>query len=528
MTDHLDLAARHREQVEALLREHVPQAEVWAYGSRVNGMNHEASDLDLVLRGPDLAAIPTLQLADLTEAFRHSNIPILVEARDWARLPESFHDEIERNYVVVRRGLVPKDQSVSDNWPTVRLGDCIVINPLTYSPKERWSSINYLDTGNITENRIGTVQHLVVGKDKVPTRARRKVRAGDIVYSTVRPNQRHYGLLKDVPRDLLVSTGFAVIRGKKDLSDTDYVYWFLSQDHIVDHLQTIAEHSTSAYPSIKPSDIESIELVLPPMEEQRSIASVLGRLDDKIELSRRMNETLEEVARALFKSWFVDFDPVRAKMEGRWRPGESLPGLPAELYGHFPECLADSELGPIPEGWRIKDLGDIVEFRYGKALKAKDRRGGSVPVFGSNGLIGWHDEALANGPGIVVGRKGHPGTVHWAPTGFHPIDTAFYVLPKIASSTSLYFMFHVLDNADLNTLASDSAVPGLNRNLAYRSRILQPPQSIVQVFSDYVKTVRIRWHMLSEEMRNLTAQRNTLLPHLISGKLALKDLPDVC
>lgn len=103
MTDHLDLPTRHREQVEALLREHVPQAEVWAYGSRVNGMNHEASDLDLALRGPDLAPIPTLQLADLTEAFRHSNIPILVEARDWARLPESFHNEIERNYVVMQR-----------------------------------------------------------------------------------------------------------------------------------------------------------------------------------------------------------------------------------------------------------------------------------------------------------------------------------------------------------------------------------------------------------------------------------------
>ena len=96
---------------------------------------------------------------------------------------------------------------------------------------------------------------------------------------------------------------------------------------------------------------------LPPLPEQRAIAHVLGTLDDKIELNRRMNETLEEMARALFKSWFVDFDPVRAKMEGRWRRGESLPGLPADLYDLFPDRLVPSELGEIPEGWEVKTLG---------------------------------------------------------------------------------------------------------------------------------------------------------------------------
>ena len=100
---------------------------------------------------------------------------------------------------------------------------------------------------------------------------------------------------------------------------------------------------------------------LPPLPEQRAIAHILGTLDDKIELNRRMNETLEGMARALFKSWFVDFDPVRAKMEGRWRPGESLPGLPAEHYDLFPDRLVDSELGEIPEGWEVRRMEDIAE-----------------------------------------------------------------------------------------------------------------------------------------------------------------------
>ena len=94
--------------------------------------------------------------------------------------------------------------------------------------------------------------------------------------------------------------------------------------------------------------------------EQRAIAHVLGTLDDKIELNRRMNETLEEMARALFKSWFVDFDPVSAKVEGRWRRGESLPGLPADLYDLFPDRLVLSELGEIPEGWEVGKFSEIV------------------------------------------------------------------------------------------------------------------------------------------------------------------------
>ena len=117
------------------------------------------------------------------------------------------------------------------------------------------------------------------------------------------------------------------------------------------------------------ADRLSRSLVLAPKElpEQRAIAHVLGTLDDKIELNRRMNETLEEMARALFKSWFVDFEPVRAKMDGRWRRGESLPGLPAEHYDLFPDRLVPSELGEIPEGWAVKPLGDVIEIHDKKA-----------------------------------------------------------------------------------------------------------------------------------------------------------------
>ena len=115
----------------------------------------------------------------------------------------------------------------------------------------------------------------------------------------------------------------------------------------------------SGQPLLNQTILSSIPALIPPLIEQRAIAHVLGTLDEKIELNRRMNETLEAMARALFKSWFVDFDPVRAKVEGRWRRGESLPCLPTALYDLIPDRLAPSELGEVPEGWSVMALGEI-------------------------------------------------------------------------------------------------------------------------------------------------------------------------
>ena len=204
-------------------------------------------------------------------------------------------------------------------------------------------------------------------------------------------------MIKSVPDYFLASTGFAVLRGKEAITDTGFIYWFLAQDHIVDYLHSIAENSTSAYPSIRPSDLEQLTLSLPPLPEQRAIAHVLGTLDDKIELNRRMNETLESMARALFKSWFVDFDPVRAKMDGRWRPGEYLTGLPAHLYDLFPDRLVDSELGPIPEGWEVKAFGtllkDVIGGDWGKETPDETQkepvsiiRGTDIPALADGGI----------------------------------------------------------------------------------------------------------------------------------------------
>lgn len=179
-----------------------------------------------------------------------------------------------------------------DGWKTIRLGDFCVTNADSYSPREEWDFVNYLDTGNITNNRIDSIQYIDVKSEKLPSRARRKVRRNSIIYSTVRPNQRHFGIIKSQPENFLVSTGFAVIDVDECVLDADFLYYVLTQTTFVEILHAIAEQSTSAYPSIKPSDIENLEIEIPDLTTQRKIADILNSLDRKISQNTKVNENL--------------------------------------------------------------------------------------------------------------------------------------------------------------------------------------------------------------------------------------------
>lgn len=166
-------------------------------------------------------------------------------------------------------------------------------------------------------------------------------------------------------------------------------------------------------------------------------------------------------------------------------------------------------------------LSDLVEFSYGKALKASERRPGLVPVYGSNGQVGWHDERLVTEPGIVIGRKGNPGVVIWVHTDFFPIDTTFYAVPKDPGA-SLHYLRFALDLLDLPGLGSDSAVPGLNRNIAYMSQLLSPPTDVLSAFDRLRVPLSERAQANDEESRILAELRDTLLPKLLSGEVRVQ------
>ena len=182
-------------------------------------------------------------------------------------------------------------------WQTIKLSDVVRTNVSTYSLSDNWEFVNYLDTGNIMTNEIALIQRIELAQgEKLPSRARRKVEIGDIIYSTVRPNQLHYGFIDNIPENFLVSTGFAVLHPEKGKIDAKFLYYLLVQNDITEKLQAIAEQSTSTYPSIKPSDIEDLDFIVPEIKVQRKISNILSAIDKKIELNAQINHNLEGIA----------------------------------------------------------------------------------------------------------------------------------------------------------------------------------------------------------------------------------------
>ncbi len=384
MTERLDLLPRHREQVEALLQEHVPDAEVWAYGSRVNGQSHDVSDLDLVLRGPNLEEINASQLADLNEAFTESDIPYLVNTHDWARLPASFHQEIKRNNVIViKRGA----KSFLSTYELRIRSDSIESGSLyrpyfpghwdkhsLYSLAEwvngiPFKKIQFKDGGKpvikIAEIKNGITEQTKFTHDEFDESV--YVRSGDMLFSWSGQPETSIGAFRWYgPEGWLNQHIFRVTPNPK----LDYRFFYYLLEYLKPNFVEIARNKqTTGLGHVTKRDLRDLEVAVPSLQVQAAIASILGTLDDKIELNRRMGQTLEELAKALFTSWFIDFDPVQVKMESRWLPGQSLPGLSSEYYDLFPNVLVDNELNRIPEGWEICSLDDLGTFRNGLALQ---------------------------------------------------------------------------------------------------------------------------------------------------------------
>ncbi|WP_345855733.1 restriction endonuclease subunit S [Shewanella algae] len=257
-----------------------------------------------------------------------------------------------------------------------------------------------------------------------------------------------------------------------------------------------------------------LPIILPPIEIQNEISGQVHALNKKVNLNNEINQTLEEMAQAIFKSWFVDFDPVKAKMNGK-----QPEGMDAATASLFPEKLVESELGLIPEGWEPKQLKDILELAYGKALKKTDRVEGDVPVYGSGGLTGYHNQSLVEGPGIIVGRKGTVGSVYWEPKAFYPIDTVFYVKPK--AGYSLNYCYLTLKNLGLKNMNTDAAVPGLNRNNAYRLEVVTPSHNVLNKFESIMHSFQSKIDGNNAESSSLETLRDTLLPKLLSGEVEL-------
>lgn len=433
---------------------------------------------------------------------------------------------------------------IDKGWIKTKLGECAIINADTYSPKEGWPFINYLETGQITDNIISDIHYLITSEDKIPASARRKIRKGDIVYSTVRPNKNHFGIIKNCPDNFLVSTAFAVIRGIPSLADTSFIYYYITQKSIINFFHTLAEHSSSAYPSLQMNDIEIFEITLPPIKEQKAIAHILGSLDDKIELNRRMNKTLEEMARALFKSWFVDFDPVRAKMDGRWQPDQSLPGLPTELYDLFPDRLVPAELGEIPEGWQVRQFNNIAQSLTKKdnPLKSPDSifYHYSIPAYDKNIQpkieLGQNIKSIkirVKENTVLISRINPENNRVWLvdmkPDERAICSTEFLVLEPKPSFSRNYIYCLALTAKFHEQIKSLVTGTSKSHQRAPASAIMCletiiPTPAILRLFELYTSDMLKQILVNRRQIKTLAELRDTLLPKLISGEIRVDEL----
>lgn len=412
---------------------------------------------------------------------------------------------------------------MADKWRVVTLGDVAdLVRGVSYRPSDLLADgaegIPLLRATNIKNQALELADVLFVPPALV--RDHQRLRRFDVVIAMSSGSRDAVGRLAQLRRDWVGCVGAfcGVVRADPKRVHPEYLGYVLQSPAFRTHVETRAVGT--AIMNLSRDRILGFTLRLPDLPEQSAIAHILGTLDDKIELNRKQNETLEAMARALFKAWFVDFEPVRAKMEGRWQRGQSLPGLPAHLYDLFPDRLVESELGEIPEGWETKRVSDYLSLAYGKSLPAGKRQEGIYPVYGSGGLVGFHNEAMINGPTVIVGRKGTVGSLYWEDRPCFPIDTVFYVQPKVPLS----FCYYLLESLPLRDMNTDAAVPGLNRENVYRLEVAAPPRELVSHFAETTSRFRESIAAISKSTEALSQLRDTLLPKLISGELRVPDV----
>ena len=393
------------------------------------------------------------------------------------------------------------------DWTTIRLGSVIKTNTTSYSPKEGWEYVNYLDTGSITENVIDAIQNIDLNKEKLPSRAKRKVQMNSILYSTVRPNQKHFGIVKSVPENFLVSTGFAVIDVIPEKIDADYLYFWLTQNSIVEQLHAIAEQSVSAYPSIKASDIENLEIALPPLSIQKSIASILKAISDKTSQNSSINENLEQQAQAYFHELFiVNADPDwklgtisnLGNVVGGSTPSKSKPEYYTEkgIAWITPKDLSINKSKFVSRG-----ENDITELGL-KNSSASIMPEGTV-LFSSRAPIGY----IAIASGEVTTNQGFKS-----------------VVPNPEIGTAFVYFFLKQNLPVIEGMASGSTFKEVSGSTMKNIPATIPDAETIKKFNEFCLPVFEQQRILEAQNQSLVSLRDSLLPKLMSGEIDLSEI----
>ena len=531
----IDITAEQRKIVLALIERHLPNTTAWVYGSRAKWTARPQSDLDLVV-----FATPEQngQVGELREAFEESNLPFRVDLFVWDAVPAQFRKHIKRDHVVLEEKIELGKEG--DGWVSLRLGD--VCTKIGSGATPRGGKEVYLEDGpctlirsqNVYNHRFNHGGLAFISEQQATALNNVEVFTDDVLLNITGDSVARACQVEADVLPARVNQHVAIIRPDSRKLSARFLSYFLVSPNTQTMLLSWAG-SGGTRNALTKDMIESFEIRAPAdVDEQRAIAHILGTMDDNIELNRRMNETLEALARALFKSWFVDFDPVRAKMAGRDI------GLPKHLADLFPDRLVDSELGEIPEGWEVGTLEDVALLNP-ESWGAQNAPNEIIYVDLSNTKWGCIENVktypwqAAPSRGRRVLRRGdtivgtvRPGNGSFSLIGWDGLtgSTGFAVLrPKMPSDAELVWCAATCqDNIDrLAHLADGGAYPAVRPEAVVATKLALADVETRRAFSSLAASLLNQVDANKRQAHTLAALRETLLPKLISGEVRIGD-----
>ena len=519
----IDITAKQRKTILALLERHLPNTAAWVYGSRAKWTSRPQSDLDLVVFA---TSEQSDRVFDLREAFEESNLPFRVDLFVWETVPEQFRKHIKRDHVVVCSG---GKHGMEDKWAKLTpLRDLCksVVDCHHSTPVWTDTGVIVLRNQNIRNGRLDLSEPSYTDERHYAERTRRAApRSDDLVITREAP----MGEVCMVPAGLRCCLGQRMVLLRPDPAKTvpRYLLYAL-QSKTVRHEIGVSEGTGSTVSNLRIPLLEALPIPSRPLPEQRAIAHILGTLDDKIELNRRMNETLEAMARALFKSWFVDFDPVRAKMAGRDT------GLPKHLADLFPDRLVESELGEIPKGWEVKVLAECTDLTMGQSPPGStyNGHGEGLPFFQGRSDFGFRypsNRRFCTAPNRIA-QPGDTLVSVRAPVG--DINMAWdrccigrgvaALRHKSGAVSFTYYSTRTIQTALRDYEHTGTVFGAINKSQFEALRVIEPELKIVDAFDSCARPLDSRIKSNIREFLPLAAMRDSLLPKLVTGEIRLR------
>ncbi len=522
MTSPVDISPSQLEIVCNILRKYLlSNVRVWVFGSRAKWTTHDGSDLDLAVEGDQPIDHDTM--TNLSIEFDDSDLPYTVDVVDLKAVNSKFKKIIDAQKIPV--------ETNNTHWskmPVSEVATAIIGGTPSRSVPDYWhGNIQWVTAKDIAKNNS---RYLYKSQESITemgvSKSSTKIMPKNTILITSRGT---VGALTQLGKEMAFNqTCYALIPNERIVPD--YLYYALKGTRSQMESLTYG----TIFQTITTKSFKEWLMPIPTLDKQRIIAHILGTLDAKIDLNHKMNETLEVMARALFKSWFVDFDPVRAKMEGRWQPGESLPGLPSHLYDLFPDQLTDSELGDIPEVWTINVVKNCLNLTMGQSPPSKtynDECKG-LPFFQGSTDFGLRyprkrkyctaPTRIAHADDTLVSVRAPVGAINMAWEKCCIGRGVAALRHKTGSRSFTYYLAWSLQQ-DLKQYDQIGTVFGaITKNQLEMMPMVEPPRTLVNHFEAYVSTWDERIRRNTFESHVLTLQRNFLLSKLMSGKIRIQ------